>query len=292
MSKSFEKYQKRRLLTSYLSVVLSITMVLLMVGLLGLTVLKYRNLSSYFKEKVSVTLYLKNNLKELEKTGLEKYLQGKEYVNKINFVSKKQAAIDFSKDIGEDFLTFLGDNPLKSYYEIGLKADFVSSGQLIYIAKELEKNAFIDEVAYDAPLIDLLTKNIKTIGFWLVVGASVLAFIAILLLNSSIRLSIYAKRFTIKTMQMVGATKSFIRKPFIWTSIRLGLLGALFASLIILVLCYKVNDKLPALALLEDTQVLAMVIGGVFGVAILITIFSSFLATQRFLRLKTDQLYF
>ncbi len=292
MSKSFEKYQKRRLLASYVSVILSITMVLLMVGFLGLTVLKYRNLSGYFKEKVSVTLYLKNNLEEAKRTELKTYLQEKEYVNKINFVSRKQAAEDFSKDIGEDFLTFLGDNPLKSYYEIGLKADFVSPAQLVYIAKELEKNTFIDEVAYDAPLVDLLTKNIKTIGFWLVVGASVLAFIAILLLNSSIRLSIYAKRFTIKTMQMVGATKSFIRKPFIWTSIRLGLVGALFASLLILAFCYKVNDKLPALALLEDTQVLGMVIGGVFLVAIVITLFSSFLATQRFLRLKTDQLYF
>ncbi|MGY5351620.1 cell division protein FtsX [Wenyingzhuangia sp. IMCC45533] len=292
MSKSFEKYQKRRLLASYLSVVLSITMVLLMVGFLGLTVLKYRKLSGYFKEKVSVTLYLKNDMKDTEKIGLETYLQDKEYVNKINFVSRKQAAEEFSKDIGEDFLTFLGDNPLKSYYEIGLKADFVSPGQLIYIAKELEKNAFIDEVAYDAPLVDLLTKNIKAIGFWLVVGASVLAFIAILLLNSSIRLSIYSKRFTIKTMQMVGATKSFIRKPFIWTSVRLGLLGALFASLMIVAFCYKVDDKLPALALLDDTQVLSMVISGVFLVAVMITTFSSFVATQRFLRLKTDQLYF
>ncbi|NJB83162.1 cell division protein FtsX [Wenyingzhuangia aestuarii] len=292
MSKSFEKYQKRRLLASYLSVVLSITMVLLMVGFLGLTVLKYRNLSGYFKEKVSVTLYLKNNLKDAEKTGLETFLKEKEYINKVHFVSKKQAAEDFSKDIGEDFLTFLGDNPLKSYYEIGLKADFVNPAQLIYIAKELEKNAIIDEVAYDAPLVDLLTKNIKSIGFWLIVGASVLAFIAILLLNSSIRLSIYSKRFTIKTMQMVGATKSFIRKPFIWASVRLGLIGAFLASAILLSLCYKVNDKLPALALLEDKQVLAIVVGGVFAVALFITAFSSFLATQRFLRLKTDQLYF
>ncbi|NIJ44413.1 cell division transport system permease protein [Wenyingzhuangia heitensis] len=292
MSKSFEKYQKRRLLASYLSVVLSITMVLLMVGFLGLTVLKYRNLSGYFKEKVSVTLYLKNNIKDTDKKGLETFLKEKEYVNKVNFVSKKQAAEEFSKDIGEDFLTFLGDNPLKSYYEIGLKADFVNPAQLVYISKELEKNAFIDEVAYDAPLIDLLTKNIKSIGFWLMVGASVLAFIAILLLNSSIRLSIYSKRFTIKTMQMVGATKSFIRKPFIWSSVRLGLIGAFLASAILIGFCYKVNDKLPALALLEDKQVLVLVVGGVFTVALFITAFSSFLATQRFLRLKTDQLYF
>lgn len=291
MSKAFEKYQKRRLLASYISVVLSITLVLLMVGFLGLTVLKYRNLSAYFKEKVSVTLYLKNDLKDIEKTGLATFLKEKEYINTVNFVSKKQAAEEFSKDIGEDFLTFLGDNPLKNYYEIGLKADFVNPSKLIYIAKELEVNKLIDEVAYDAPLVDLLTKNIKTIGFWLIVGASVLALIAILLLNSSIRLSIYSKRFTIKTMQMVGATKSFIRKPFIWASIRLGLLGAFLASLILLGFCYKVNNKLPALALLEDEQVLGLVIGGVFAVAIVITTFSSFLATQRFLRLKTDQLY-
>ncbi|MDO6738348.1 ABC transporter permease [Wenyingzhuangia sp. 2_MG-2023] len=292
MSKSFEKYQKRRLRASYLSVVLSITLVLLLVGFLGLTVLKYTKLSGYFKEKVSITLFLKNNMKGSEKTGLEKYLKEKEYVKKIHFVSRDQAAKEFSKDIGEDFLTFLGDNPLKSYFELGLKADFVSPAQLIYIAKELEKNAFIEEVSYDAPLVDLLTRNIKTIGFWLLIGASVLSFIAILLLNSSIRLSIYSKRFTIKTMQMVGATKSFIRKPFIWASVRLGLVGAFLASAMLLTFCYKVDSKLPALALLEDIEVLAMVVSGVFAVAFVITALSSFFATQRFLRLKTDQLYF
>ena len=292
MSKSFEKYQKRRLQASYLSVVLSITMVLLMVGFLGLTVLKYQNLSGYFKEKVAITLYLQNNISDKEQSKLQDFLASKDYTNKIRFVSKKQAAKDFSKDIGEDFLAFLGENPLKSYYEIRLKADFVSPAQLVYIKKELEKNEFIDEAAYDAPLVDLLTKNIKTIGFWLLVGASALAFIAILLLNSSIRLSIYSKRFTIKTMQMVGATKSFIRKPFILGSVRLGLLGAFFASIILLFFCYKINDKLPALALLEDVQVLITVVVGIFVSAILITAMSSFMATQRFLRLKTDQLYF
>jgi len=291
MSTSFEKYQKRRLLASYLSVVLSITMVLLMLGFLGLTVLKYRNLSGYFKEKVVITLYLKNKMSKKELGDLKNILEKKEYINTLSFVSKKQAAVEFSKDIGEDFLTFLGENPLKSYYQVGLKADFVSPAQLVFITKELEKNKFIEEAAYDAPLVDLLTKNIKTIGFWLIVGASVLAFIAILLLNSSIRLSIYSKRFTIKTMQMVGATKSFIRKPFIWTSVRLGLVGAFIASLLLLAFCYKVDNKLPALELLDDKQVLGIVIGGVFFVSFVITAFSSFLATQRFLRLKTNQLY-
>jgi len=291
MSTSFEKYQKRRLLASYLSVVLSITMVLLMLGFLGLTVLKYRNLSGYFKEKVVITLYLKNKMSKKELGDLKNILEKKEYINTLSFVSKKQAAVEFSKDIGEDFLTFLGENPLKSYYQVGLKADFVSPAQLVFITKELEKNKFIEEAAYDAPLVDLLTKNIKTIGLWLIVGASVLAFIAILLLNSSIRLSIYSKRFTIKTMQMVGATKSFIRKPFIWTSVRLGLVGAFIASLLLLAFCYKVDNKLPALELLDDKQVLGIVIGGVFFVSFVITAFSSFLATQRFLRLKTNQLY-
>lgn len=292
MSKSFEKYQKRRLKASYLSVVLSITLVLLMVGFLGLTVLKYQKLSGYFKEKVSITLYLKNKISAQEQTILKKFLTEKDFTNKIRYISKEQAAKEFSKDIGEDFLSFLGDNPLKSYYEIRLKADFVNPAQLIYIKKELEKNNLIEEVAYDAPLVDLLTKNIKTIGFWLLIGASVLAFIAVLLLNSSIRLSIYSKRFTIKTMQMVGATKSFIRKPFVFGSIRLGLLGAFLASSILLIICYKINTKLPALLLLEDIKVLMLVVGGVFASAILITAISAFMATQRFLRLKTDQLYF
>ena len=292
MSKSFEKYQKRRLQASYLSVVLSITLVLLMVGFLGLTVLKYRNLSGYFKEKVSVTLYLKNNVTVAQQATIKKSLLNKEFTNTVRFVSKEQAAQEFSKDIGEDFLKFLGDNPLKSYYEITLKADFVNPAKLIYIGKELEQDPFIEEAAYDAPLVDLLTKNIKKIGFWLVVVVSILAVIAVLLLNSSIRLSIYSKRFTIKTMQMVGATKSFIRVPFILSSMRLGMIGAFFASTILLFVCYKINYKLPALQLMEDVRVLSFVVGGVFGSALLITAVSAFMATQRFLRLKTNQLYF
>ncbi|MDB4297697.1 permease-like cell division protein FtsX [Flavobacteriaceae bacterium] len=291
MSQSFEKYQKRRLKASYFSVVLSITLVLLLVGFLGLTVLKFQNLSAYFKEKVAVTLYLKNNVTPKQQEGLKTLLENKIYTNELSYVSKEQAAKEFSKDIGEDFLSFLGDNPLKSYFDLGLKAEFVSPTKILFIKKELEKNAFINEVSYDAPLVSLLTQNTKKIGFWLLVSASVLAFIATLLLNSSIRLSIYSKRFTIKTMQMVGATKSFIRIPFIWGSIRLGLIGAFFASAILIGLCYKADKFLPALALLEDQKVLGIVVGGIFAVSIIITTISSFSATQRFLRLKTDQLY-
>lgn len=290
MSKSFEKYQKRRLRASYFSVIISITLVLFLVGILGLIVLKYQNLSNYFKEKVTITLYLNDSLNSKDQILLEKTLKSEKYLNSLSFIPKEQAAKDFSKDIGEEFLTFLGDNPLKSFYEVHLKADFVTSSDLIFIKKDLEKNKWIDEVAYDAPLVHLLTKNIQTVGSWLLGIAIILAIIAVLLLNSSIRLSIYAKRFTIKTMQMVGATKSFIRKPFILKSMTLGIIGAFLAILILILICFKINDYLPMLQLM-DVKILGIVVGGTLLAGILITVISAFFATQKFLKLKTDQLY-
>ncbi|MDG1805687.1 permease-like cell division protein FtsX [Flavicella sp.] len=291
MSNSFDRYQKRRLRSSYFSVILSIALVLFVLGVLGVVVLKSTKIANHFKEQVAVTLFLKNNVDRDQSKNLEKALKEKDYTKSIEFVSKDTAAKQFSKEIGEDFLTFLGSNPLKNSIDIHLNPDFITPEKMKTIEEELLKNAYVSEVLYDAPLIEMLTQNIQKISFWVLVVAGFFTLIAVVLINSSIRLSVYSKRFTIKTMQMVGATKRFIRLPFIWKSIRLGIMGAVLASIGLASLLYYIGDAIPQLGLLSDKKDLAIVFSGVLFMGILVTWMSTFFATQRFLNLKTDQLY-
>ena len=291
MSNSFDRYQKRRLRSSYFSVILSIALVLFVLGVLGVVVLKSTKIANHFKEQVAVTLFLKNNVDRDQSKNLEKALKEKDYTKSIEFVSKDTAAKQFSKEIGEDFLTFLGSNPLKNSIDIHLNPDFITPEKMKTIEEELLKNAYVSEVLYDAPLIEMLTQNIQKISFWVLVVAGFFTLIAVVLINSSIRLSVYSKRFTIKTMQMVGATKRFIRLPFIWKSIRLGIMGAVLASIGLDSLLYYRGDAIPQLGLLSDKKDLAIVFSGVLFMGILVTWMSTFFATQRFLNLKTDQLY-
>ena len=176
--------------------------------------------------------------------------------------------------------------------DVKLNADFVTPEQIEEIAEKLAAKEYIEEVSYDKPLVNLLNDNVKKLGFWILVASGVFTFIAVLLINSSIRLSIYSKRFIIKTMQMVGATKSFIRRPFINTNIKLGIIGSLVAMMALAGLLYYLNDTFPELKLLDDTMLLGIVFGSVFILGILISLLSTYFATSRFLNLRTDELYY
>ncbi|MEL6916427.1 MAG: permease-like cell division protein FtsX [Bacteroidota bacterium] len=292
MSKSFERYQKRKLISSYFSVVLSIGLVLFLLGILGLLVLNTKKMADHFKEQIAITVFLKDNAKPVEVDQLQKSLAMAEYTKTATYVSKEEAAEQHSEDIGENFMDFLGYNPLKNSIDVNLKADFVSTDQITEIAEELSSKPYVEEVSYDKPLIALLTDNVKKISFWILMASAIFTCIAVLLINSSIRLSIYSKRFIIKTMQMVGATKRFIRKPFIWTNIKLGLLGATLALLALGIVLYYVDTNFPELYLFEDTSILVFLFVGVLVSGILISLISTYFATQRFLNLRTDDLYY
>ncbi|WP_417199553.1 cell division protein FtsX [Bizionia sp.] len=292
MSSSFEKYQKRRLISSYFSVVLSIGLVLFLLGLLGMLVLNAKKVSDHFKEQVVVTIYLKDSAKEVETKQLEKSLAMSDYVKSTEFVSKEQAAESMKAENGEDFMAFLGYNPLQNSIDVYVKADFVTAEQLDGIAQEALTKSFVDEVRYDNGLVNLMNDNVKKISFWILVISGLFTIIAVLLINSSIRLSVYSKRFTIKTMQMVGATKQFIRRPFVWKSVRLGVIGAVLAMIGMAVVLYYINQTFPELELLNNHILLGLLFAGIFVLGIIITWISTFIATQRFLNLKTDQLYY
>jgi cell division transport system permease protein len=292
MNTKIETYQKRRLVFSYFSVVISIALVLFMAGILGLVLLKSKKVTNRIKEKVAFTLFLKDEVSKSQIDGFRKALEEEDFANRIVYTSKSQAAKNYSKELGEDFLSFLGKNPLKNGIDIYLKADYVTPESMQELEDRFVKNAFVADVSYDKPLINLLTKNIQRMSFWLLVISAFFGLIAILLINSSIRLSIYAKRFNIKTMQMVGATKSFIRRPFIWRSIKLGFIGALIAILGLAVVIYYVDKYAPSLRILQDYTTIGYLVSGILVVSLLITWISTFFAAQRFLNLKTDELYY
>ena len=292
MAKHFqESYQKRRLLNSYFSVVISITLVLLFLGILSLFLLNTRNIASYFKEQIVMTVFFKDNAKEIEITQLQKKIQLNPATKKVVFTTKDEAAKQFSNEIGEDFIEFLGYNPLLNSIDIYFKAAFVNNQILNQNKTEIENSNFVNEVLYDQPLVNLLDENIKKISLILLLSIILFIVIALFLINSSIRLSIYSKRFIIKTMQLVGATKSFIRKPFILNHLRLGIISSILALIILGYLVFELDKRLPELKMFEKTNDLILVFGGVFFLGIGITVISTFFATQRYLNLKSDAIY-
>lgn len=292
MSTFYERYQKRRLVSSYFSVTLSIALVLFLLGILGLLVINTSKLADYFKEQVAITVFFKDSANEVEMDQIRKAIILSPFTKSAAFVSKEEAAKQHSEEIGENFMEFLGYNPLKNSIDIYLKADFVSPVQIDSIASELGSRSIVEEVSYDRPTITLLTENVKRIGLGILLASAAFTLIAVLLINSSIRLSIYSKRFIIKTMQMVGATKSFIRKPFILTNLKLGLFGGLLALAALWGVLGYLDLNFPELGLFDDVVTLAVVFASVLLAGLLIAFLSTYLATQRFLNLRTDDLYY
>jgi len=265
---------------------------LFLVGVLGVTLIKTKSISKHFKEQVVMTIFLKNDAKSNDVNILKAELKRADYTKSINYISKKEAAKKYSNDIGEDFMQFLGENPLKNAIDISLKSEFVTPEKMESISKNLLNRSLVYEISYDKSLIDLLTKNINRLTFWMLLFSAVFTLIAVVLINSSIRLSIYSKRFTIKTMQMVGATKKFIRIPFIWRSVQLGFFGAVVAIIAIIGVGLYVNNLVPELNLLSNYKWLGFLALFIIGLGILISWISTFFATQRFLNLQVDELYY
>ena len=291
MSSSYDKFQKRRLISSYFSVVLSVFLVLFLLGILGLFVINSKKLADDFKEEIAMTVFFDNKANDTIITAFDSELQTAPFVKSFVYVTNEDAAKQHADIIGEDFLTFLGENPLQNSFDIHLKADYIVNDSIAKIETRLRSNEMVSDIVYDKQLVNLVNDNIKKVSFWILIISGFLAFVAVLLINSSMRLSIYSNRFIIKTMQMVGATKSFIRKPFIWRSIKLGMIGAGLAIVALVATLYYVHSTYPNLNILEEEVLTAAVLIGVLVVGIIITWLSTFFATQRFLNLRTDDLY-
>ena len=278
-------------LNSYFSVIISITFVLFLLGILGLFVLNYRSITSHFKEQIAMNVYLKNNAKEIEITQLKKKILLNPATKKLNYISKEEAAKSYVSEIGEDFISFLGYNPLLDVIDIFFNASYVNNQTLSSTKIDIESFDFVDEVVYDKPLLELLEDNIQKITFGLLFFTLLFVIIALLLINSSIRLSIFSKRFVIKTMQLVGAKKSFIRKPFILNNMLLGFISSLISLGALSYFIYEIDRQFPEFKIFNQTYELVFIYLVVIIFGIIISGLSTFFATQRYLNLKTNANY-
>ncbi|MEY4011645.1 MAG: hypothetical protein RIT22_769 [Bacteroidota bacterium] len=291
MSSSYDKFQKRRLISSYFSVVLSVFLVLFLLGMLGLFIINSKKLADDFRENIAMTVFFKNEANDTIIKSFDDELKKAPFAKTFEYVSKDAAAKQHTDIIGEDFVTFLGENPLQNSYDIHLKADYVYKDSIAKVESQLRRNPMISDIVYDKQLVNLVNDNIKKVSMWILIISGFLTVIAVLLINSSLRLSIHSNRFIIKTMQMVGATKAFIRKPFVMRSVRLGMIGAGLAILALIGVLIYLESNFPDLGLLDDQLLIALVLISVFGIGVLITWLSTYFATQRFLNLRTDDLY-
>lgn len=292
MSKTEEKFNRKRLRGSYISVIVSISLVLTLLGLISIIILKAQQLEKDTKENYNFTVLLKNNASQSSVRQFMKELDVAPYVKETAFISKEDAAEIMKEELDQEFLEFFGNNPLPDAIDINLKAEYVEKATLEEIKTELQANPIVDELAYDAEFIEIVTEKLKLIVTYLLGGSVLLLLIAIALINSSIRLTIYSKRFLIKTMQLVGATRLFIQKPFIIRSLRLGFIGSVIAILILTGLVLLVQRYLPEFITIDETAVLGITAGVMVILGMIISWLSTLVAVNKYLNLNTDEIHF
>jgi len=294
VSDFFEKYQKRKIISANISVVISIAIVLFLLGALGFFLLNSKKITNHFKEKITITVFFKEKAKLSEIKQFEKKIKLSPQVKHTKFITKKEAANQLKKEIGEDFIKFLDFNPLQDNLEVNLNGDYVNAQKMDSLKQNWQKYKFVSEVNYEyyKPLIKGLNHNIKKLSLWIFTISGVFLVLVFLLINSAIRLSLYNKRFAIKTMQLVGATKAFIRRPFLIKAFWLGFTGALLASAGLYIVLYYLDRYFSEFHFLNDYKLLTILFGGIFLTGIFITIISTFFATRRILNLNSEQLHF
>jgi len=285
-------YTKTRLRSSYLTLVFSVSLVLFLLGVLGLVLINARELSDYLRESLSFSIWLDDGAKEPDIRMLQKDLDAKAYVKSTEYISKDAAAIKMKKDLGEDFINFLGDNPLPPSIDVYLYAGFTSPDSVAKIEKYVLEYPFVKEVTYEESLLFLINENVKKISLFLLVISTFLFLIALTIINNTIRLSIYSKRFLIRTMQLVGATRAFIRRPFLVQSAIHGLLAALVAMSLLMGLLYLIEKEFFLMFSFESTYLLILLGVSIIVTGVLINIISTFFSVNRYLSISEDKLYY
>jgi cell division transport system permease protein len=284
-------FSKAKLGGSYLTLVISVSLVLFLLGILGLVIINAKELSDYFRESLTFSVILDEDAREADIRMLQKDLDAKPSVKSTEYVSKDEAATKMKEDMGEDFISFLGDNPLPPSIDVYLYAGYTNRDSVVKFEKYILEYPFVKEVWYEDSLLFLINENVRKISIFLLIISSFLFLIAVTIINNTIRLAIYSKRFLIRTMQLVGATRAFIRKPFLIRSIYHGVLAALTAMLLLMGLLYLVEKEFLMLFSFESTKLLA-VLGVLLIIAgILINLVSTYLSVNRYLSISEDKLY-
>ena len=291
MARQEDKYYNRKIRTSHFSTVISITLVLFMLGLLGLLLLNTKKLSDYAKENIGFSIMIKEGVKEAGIMAFLKKLDTENYVKSTEYIPKEKAAVQLKKELGEDFIGFLGYNPLLPTIDLRLKAGYANLESVNRIEKKLLANPEVKEVFYQKDLLEMVNQNMERISLIILGFSAVLMIIAIALINNTIRLSVYSRRFIIRTMQLVGATRSFIRRPFIRNGIIDGFISAIFAIGLLMVVIYFLFQEIPELIQIVDLKLYIGLIITVLLLGILISWFCTWLSVRKYLRMKTDELY-
>ena len=285
------KLNKRRIISSYISVVVSISMVLFLFGLLSFTIVNIKNVSTNFKESLTMSIYLKDEAKTVDLNQIKNSLITSVFVKDLNYISKEEAVSIMKTEFGEDFINELGYNPLINSFDINLVSEYVEDRKIDSISNLLrEKNNFIDDIQYDRDLVSMMNTNLKKITMWMFPVTFLLIVISILIINSSIKLALYSNRWTIKTMQLVGATKTFIRKPFIIKNVFLGLFSSFVASTLLYLTIFYVDKKIPFIDMFDNIYIIYIFLS-VTVLGVLISWISTYFATQKLLNLNTEKLY-
>ncbi|MDP3914647.1 MAG: permease-like cell division protein FtsX [Bacteroidota bacterium] len=283
---------KKRISRSYLTSTISISMVLFLIGILGLVLLNAERLAKYVRENIGFTLVLNDAVQESEIDGLMKTLSATDFVKSVEYIDKETAAERLKVELGEDFMGFLGYNPLLSSIDVKLLADYATPEKLVVLEKKFMEYPQVKEVLFQRDMVNIINENVKKIGIILVFFSGLLLFIFSALINNTIRISIYSQRFIINTMLLVGATNRFIRNPFVKRSVTYGIAGALAANVLLFILMFTYSQELKGIVDTEDYKIFAVVFVADLLIGVLISWSSTYFAVNKFLRLKFDELFY
>lgn len=287
-----EKYERRRVKSSYVSVIVSTTLVLFILGLIGMLVLSTDNLTRHIKENFAVGVTLRDGVKEQDLSQFMRAIDVAPYAKGTRYISREEAADSLKADLGEDFVEFVGGNPLSDKVDVFFKAEYADSRHVDSVATVLMKNDFVESVDYNRIMLDEINSNIRTISLWLSAFAALFLIVSVLLINNSVRLTIYSKRFIIKTMQLVGATRNFISRPFVNRLFVSALISAAIALLMLSGIIYYLYYWQPEYRLILDFRLIGILYCAIVAVSALITVVSGRIAVRKFLRMRTEDMYY
>ena len=291
MKQAQERHIKRKLRTSSLSTMLSISLVLLMLGSMGFMYINTNRLTNYIKENVGVSLILEDNIKKVDRFQLQKNLDASPWIKSSRFVSKDEAAKILESDLGEDFISFLGFNPLSASIEVFLNAEYASEQNFIALEKEIEANEIIKEIIIQKDLIDSINSNVRKLSLILVSFCVLLLIVAIALINNTIRLTVYSKRFIIRTMKLVGATNSFVRKPFLRSGLIQGVFSGLIGVILLISVLFSLHKEMPELLVLQDMYTIVLIFVGILLFGVLMSVIVTNIAVGKYLKMNENDLY-
>lgn len=291
MARQEDKIIGRRLRSSYISTVMSITLVLFVLGLLGLIILQAQQLSERVRESIIVSVFLDDDATDSEINSFRTELEALPSVNETRYISRDEAAEELMNELGEDFVEFLGYNPLSALFQVSLKAAYTNPDSLLFFEETVGQHTIVTDVDYQKSLVHLVNENVRRIGIGLLAFSLLLLIIAFALINNTIRLSVFSKRFLIKSMQLVGATQTFIRRPFIIRGVMQGVIGAAITIVLLMLTLYAGQRQVPEIAMFYDFRMLVILFAGVLLLGIIISWISTYFAVRKYLKIKTDHLY-